>query len=294
MSMPSGPGPVVQRAILTSELQRLRQEHGSTQDQAASALDWSLSKLIRIEGGSVGVSTTDLHALLRYYGMPDGDPAIGRLTELARDGRQRGWWALYRNEISPAYTEFIGYEAGASTIRCLQPLAIPGLLQIEEYANALTIEFARTREQRDIIVEVRMQRQDQVLGRADPPLLHVVLDEAALRRHVGGQTDRGIMTRQLRHLVEMSAEPNIIIELIPFTQGAHFGMQGEFTILGFADSRLGDVLFIENARSSDTNVADRDTRITEYRVAFENLRRLTLPEDETVPFLEAVIADIGA
>ncbi|WP_460301689.1 helix-turn-helix domain-containing protein [Actinocorallia aurea] len=292
MSMPSGPGPVVQRAILTSELQRLRQEHGSTQDQVASALDWSLSKLIRIEGGSVGVSTTDLRALLRFYGLPDGAPAIDRLTELARDGRQRGWWALYRNDLSPAYLEFIGYEAGASTIRCLQPLAIPGLLQIEEYANALTVEFTRTHEVRDIIVEVRMQRQDQVLGRPDPPLLHVVLDEAALRRHVGGQIDAGIMARQLRHLIAMTDKPNIAIEVIPFTQGAHFGMQGEFTILGF-DGRLGDVLFIENARSTDTNVADRDARITEYRVAFENLRRLTLAEEETVPFLERVIVDMG-
>jgi transcriptional regulator with XRE-family HTH domain len=293
MGMPSGPGPVVQRAILTSELQRLRLANGSTQDQVAAALDWSPSKLIRIEGGTVGISTTDLHALLRFYGISEPDPEVDRLTRLARDGRQRGWWSLYKKDLRQEYLDFVGYEAGASVIRSFQPLVIPGLLQIEDYANALTIEFVQSHAERDIVVEVRMQRQEQVLGRVDPPEIIVVIDESALRRQVGGQIDPGIMPRQLRHIMTMIEEPNISIEIIPFSGGAHFGMMGEFTLLEFADRSLGDVLYLENARSTELTVTDRDSRITDYRVAFENLRQLALPIEQTIPFLEEIIASMS-
>ncbi|MEU5883342.1 helix-turn-helix transcriptional regulator [Spirillospora sp. NPDC047279] len=280
---------MVQRAILTSELQRLRLAHGSTQGQVAAALDWSLSKLIRIEGGVVRISTTDLHALLRFYGMPDDDPQVGMLTQLGRDSRQRGWWDLYRNELSQEYLEFIGYEAGASTIRTFEPLVIPGLLQIEDYANALTIEFITdSTHNRDIVVEVRMHRQETVLGEPDTPQMFVIVDEAALRRQVGGQVDRTIMARQLRHIIAMMSEPNISIEVIPFARGAHFGMKGDFTILEFTDSRLKEILFLENALSGD-EVSARGARIADYRVAFENLHDLVLPADETIPFIEGII-----
>jgi transcriptional regulator with XRE-family HTH domain len=293
MGMPSEPGPVVQRALLTSELQKLRQEKGATQDQVAAALDWSPSKLIRIEGGVVGVSTTDLHALLRYYGLEDSDPEVARLTEIARQARQRGWWALYKNEVRPTYLEFLGYEAGASTIRNCQPLVIPGLLQTESYANALTVEYLPSYNQRDIVVEMRLQRQEQILERANPPQLHVVLDEAALRRRVGGQVDPAIMPDQLRHLLEMMDRPNITIEIIPFSQGAHFGMMGQFTVLEFAGIGLADVLYLENSGAWDSIVAVRDAYVTDYKIAFENLRQLAMPTDETVAFIERIIASMA-
>ncbi|MFI0355889.1 helix-turn-helix domain-containing protein [Actinomadura sp. 9N407] len=293
MTMPSGPGPVVQRAILTSELQRLRLDCGATQDQVAAALDWSPSKLIRIEGGAVGVSTTDLRALLRQYGMQDGDPQIMRLTEIARDARQRGWWAVYKKDLAQPYLDFIGYEAGAAMIRSFQPLMIPGLLQTEEYANSVTVEFVPDHNQRDIVVEVRMQRQDLILGRDNPPQLHFVLDEAALRRRVGGQVDPVIMPRQLRSIIDLISRPNITIEIIPFSQGAHFGLMGEFTLLDFDDARLGDVLFLENAGGWDLTVADRDTRTTDYRIAFENLRQLAIPAEETGAFIEEIVESMG-
>ncbi|GAA3199795.1 helix-turn-helix transcriptional regulator [Actinocorallia longicatena] len=293
MGMPSGPGPTVQRAILTSELLRLRLENGSTQSQAANALDWSLSKLIRIEGGAVGISTTDLRALVRFYGMSENDPAVAKLTLLAREGRQRGWWSLYRNELNQAYYDFIGYEAGASIIRHYGAQMIPGLLQIEDYAKALSTEFAESSAELEVIVEVRMERREQILERADPPELFAILDEAALHRQVGGQTDMAIMARQLRHLVEMLERPNITIEVIPFTMGAHFGMMGDFTVLEFADSRLGDILFLENARSADVIATDRDSRITDYKLAYANLRNLVLPASETAGFIEQIMGSMG-
>ncbi|KAB2380503.1 helix-turn-helix domain-containing protein [Actinomadura montaniterrae] len=292
MSMPSRFGPVVQRAILTSELQRLRQAKGVTQEQVAAALDWSTSKLIRIEGGTVGVSTTDLHALLRHYGIQDGDPEVGKLTEIAREARQRGWWAPYRHELAADFLRYLGYETGASVIRSFQPLLVPGLLQTEEYANAVTIELVSSPAERDVVVEVRMQRQEEVFSRADPPQLMMVMDEAVLRRRVGGQVDSGVMPRQLRHILDVLERPNVSVEVIPFSKGAHFGMKGEFTILEFTDPRVNDVLFLELTGVWDVTVVDRDPRITEYRAAYENLRQLAMPPEETGPFIEEIIASM--
>ncbi|MFD0689569.1 helix-turn-helix domain-containing protein [Actinomadura fibrosa] len=293
MGMPSGPGPVVQRAILTSELQRLRQENGATQDQVAAALDWSTSKLIRIEGGTVGVSTTDLQALLRYYGIPEGDPQVTRLTEIARDARQRAWWNLYKRELSSDYLQYIGYEMGASIIRSFTPLVVPGLLQLEEYATALTKEFVQAPDQRDIVVEVRLRRQEEIFNRSELPQLRMVIDEAVLQRRVGGQVDPEIMPRQLRHILDMLEKPNVTIEIIPFSKGAHFGLLGNFTILEFADPRLNDVLWLENVGASALTVVDRDTRVTDYRAAFENLRQLALPPGEARPFIEGIVSSMG-
>ncbi|MER6814369.1 helix-turn-helix transcriptional regulator [Spirillospora sp. NPDC000708] len=289
MGVPSRPGPMVQRAILTSELQRLRQENGVTQEQVAAALDWSTSKLIRIEGGAVGVSTTDLHALLRHYGIQDGDAQVAKLTEIARDARQRGWWALYKNELAPEYLRYIGYENGASIIRSFQPLLVPGLLQTEEYANAVTIEFVPTPNQRDVVVEVRMRRQEEIFSQSEPPQVSMVVDEAALRRRVGGQVDPGVMPRQLRHLLAMIEKPYVSIEVIPFSKGAHFGMGGGFTVLEFADARVNDVLYLEQ---TDVTVMDPDSRITAYRAAYENLRQLAVRPDETGRFIEEIIASM--
>ncbi|WP_067827166.1 helix-turn-helix domain-containing protein [Actinomadura kijaniata] len=286
------PGPVVQRAILISELQRLRLERGETQDQVAAALDWSTSKLIRIEGGTVGVSTTDLHALLRHYGIPEEEPEVAVLTKLARDARKRGWWSLYKSELSPAYQQYIGYESGALVIRSFQPMVVPGLLQTEDYANALTVEFVESRSYRDVVVEVRMRRQEEIFSRAEPPELKVVIDEAVLRRRVGGQVDPGIMPRQLRHMLQMLEHPYVTIEVIPFSAGAHFGMMGEFTILEFHDPRLNDVLFQENVGRSALTVMDRDTRITDYRAAFENLRQITVSPEDTPAFIEDIIVSM--
>jgi transcriptional regulator with XRE-family HTH domain len=290
MAVPSDPGPVVQHAILTSELVRLRRERGDTQDQVAAALDWSPSKLIRIEGGTVGVSTTDLQALLRHYGIQDGDSRIQELINIAKEARRKGWWALYRKELDREYQKFIGYEAGASVIRSFNALTVPGLLQTEEYANALTIEFITDPSERDITVEVRLQRQDQILGRQDSPQLFLLIDEAALQRRVGGQVDPRVMPQQLEHIIGMLDEPNISIEIIPFGKGAHFGMKGPFTILEFSDIRIGEMLFLESAdRAENTAVADRDFRIPEYRAAFENLRQIALPAEESIAFIREII-----
>jgi transcriptional regulator with XRE-family HTH domain len=286
--MASDPGPVVQRARLTAELQRIRRDAGKTQEEVARALDWSPSKLIRIEGGNVGISTTDLQALLRYCGISDEDRIL-ELSALARGARGRGWWDPYKEDLSPAYSTYLGYELGASLVRSFSPLLVPGLLQTEEYARTLTIEY-RPAPVAEAVIEVRMLRQDRVFNREDLPQQHYVLDEAVIRRRVGGQRDLGIMPRQLAHLLELSRRPDITIELIPFEKGSHFGLRGEFTVLSFENGPAG-VLYLENAQGSDLTVADSD-QIAAYLEAFEHLRELALSENETAAFIKDAAAQM--
>lgn len=289
--MASDPGPVVQRARLTAELQRIRRDAGKTQEEVARALDWSPSKLIRIEGGNVGISTTDLQALLRYCGVED-ESRIRELATLARGARTRGWWDPYKSDLDSAYATYLGYELGASSIRWFSPLLVPGLLQTEEYARALTIEYRPEAGAAEPVIEVRLLRQDKLFNREDRPQQHYVLDEAVIRRRVGGQRDPAIMPRQLAHILEIARMPDVTIELIRFDKGSHFGMRGEFTILGF-DSGPAGVLYLENARGGDLTVADSE-QIAAYLEAFDHLRQLALPEEESVAFIEAAAAQMSA
>lgn len=285
--VPPDPGPVVQRARLTAELQRLRRERHKTQEEVARALDWSPSKLIRIEGGSVGISTTDLQALLRLYGVADAD-LINELEVLARGARRRGWWAPFKNELDQATYTYIGYEAGASIIRSFEPLLVPGPLQTDEYAAALTIEYITNAPSLvDSVVDARMRRQEELLNRENPPKQEFILDEAVIRRRVGGQRDPGIMPRQLRHLLDSASLQSCIIEVIPFVKGSHFGMRGSFTLLEF-DVGLNSVLYLENSRVRGGEVTGAAGDVAAYLEAFEHLRELAMSPEESASFIQEV------
>jgi transcriptional regulator with XRE-family HTH domain len=286
--MASDPGPVIQRALLTAELQRIRRNAGKTQEEVARALEWSPSKLMRIEGGNSGISITDLQALLRCYGVTE-EARVEELSVLARGARARGWWAPYKDKLNaPAYSTYIGYEGGASIIRHSSPLFIPGLLQTEEYARALTIEFVPDDATLDTVVKIRLLRQDKVFNRDEPPEQHYVLDEAAIRRKVGVQHDNGIMPRQLDHLLNLAARPYMTVKLIPFEKGAYFGSLGEFVLLSFQHGPEG-VLFLESggAGGGDSTVTESDT-IATYLEGFERLRKIALSAEESVNFIREV------
>ncbi len=252
----------MQRALLSAELQRLRHAARLKQEEVARALEWSTSKLIRIEGGTVGISITDLMALLSHYGVTDTD-RTAELAELARGARGRGWWNEYKNEVSDqAFLTYLGYEAGASILRQSQGLLIPGLLQTEEYARALMRKYVEPSEG-DALVEIRMRRQEEMSTRDKPPQQFYIMDEAVIQRQMTEENDQGIMVRQLRHLIEVAARPGVTIEVIPFAVGPHFGMKGPFAHLEF-DGDLGDVLYLESARSGDLVVSGRDPQSAEF------------------------------
>lgn len=277
--MPRAQDATVQRRRLRGELRRVRNEKGYTQRDVAEAMDWSVSKMTRIENGAVTISRNDLVMLLQYYGIVDA--AADRFHELARASKepQAPWWTAYRGVVSRQYLNFLRYENSASVIQLFQPLLIPGLLQEEEYARAVLRAYggSASEERVEELVELRMRRQQELLEREDPPPPEMifVMDEAALHRWVGG---RGNMRRQLQRLKQEAGRENVTIEVVPFSSGEHAGMRGPFLILQFEDDRDEDVLFLENSRG-DTLVRDDPDEIKSYGEAFAQLQDLAKKED---------------
>ena len=284
--MAAAESPTIQRGRLRAELRRARREAGLTQEQVADAMEWSLSKVIRIEGGTVSVSITDLRALLGHYQVTDPEE-IDSLVRLARAARERSWANEYKEIISPQYLSYIEYENAASIIRQFEPLLIPSLLQTEEYMRALLDDFAATQSRKDALVQLRLRRQE-LLEQEQQPDLHFVMDEAAVRRQVGGPD---AARRQLGHLVTMAGRDNITIEIVPFSAGYHPGMRGPLVLFEFPDPRDNDVLYLENSRrgrqSTETVVGGDDAElVATYREIFETLRKLSLGPDKSRVFLK--------
>ena len=211
--MSDGPNPIVQRRRLRSELRSARNRAGLTQGQVATAMDWSLSKVIRIENGSVGISKNDVEALLRLYHIDDKNQ-VDELVSLAKEARERSWWGKYRGIVSEGFLKYIEYEESASVIRSFQPLLVPGLLQTPEYARAVIGQLAGTAvpSKTEDLVEVRLTRQE-VLDRAEPPMLWHVVDEGVVRHLVGGPS---VMRHQILHIIDVAARPNVSFQIIPF------------------------------------------------------------------------------
>jgi transcriptional regulator with XRE-family HTH domain len=281
----SSSSPLVQRRRLRTELRAARLKKKLTQEQVAEALDWSLSKVIRIEAGSVGISTTDLKALLDVYGIGD-QHHIDKLVALGKAARERGWWSNYRDVLSAgkgqALLQLIEYESAAAITRNFEPLTVPGLLQTEEYARAILPEYAPA-DRVEALVEIRMKRQE-LLDRPDGPLLFFILDEAVIHRLVGG---KDAMRRQLLRLIELGRRPHVTIEVVPFSAGAHPGLSGAFVVLEFPDPEDDEVLYLENS-GGELISREEPEQILPYREAFEQLRRMSFGPEGSAAYLRDV------
>ena len=290
MTMASDQGPVIQSAIVRSELVRLRKAKGMTQEQVAKNLEWSASKLIRVEGGHSSITKVDLGALLDQYDVISGDERE-RLQELNRGTKEPGWWEAYRNDFPVTYLNYVGYEAGASFIRQFPGTVMPGLLQTPQYAEALTaisIEPVKVAP----VVGLRMQRQAELAQRVPRPYRYFVLDEAVIRRHIGIQKDPAIMPSQLRHIVRQAEEDDqLTVRVIPFSKGAHAGLSGPFTLLEF-DGGLPDVLYLDTGKEA-INMLTSDDRVSEYADSFESLLEVALPAGESLEFIRAAAEEMS-
>ncbi|MGH3301763.1 MAG: helix-turn-helix domain-containing protein [Streptosporangiaceae bacterium] len=280
--------PAVHRRRLRAALRQARQAASLTQEQVAEALDWSLSKVVRIESGSVRISTTDLRALLYQYKVTDAR-RVGELVAMAKASRQHPWWAAYREFASQRYLEFVEFEHAARATLHFQPLFVPGTLQTRDYASAIILRLARdvTDARANGLLEFRMRRQ-KLLEESEPPMLSFVLDESVLHRHVG--TDE-IMRGQFDRLIELSARPNISIRMFPFASGLTYGMQQSFVIHQFPDPEDLDVLYLEGPRG-DTIVASDEDEVGRYLAAFEELRRMSLSEPESATFIKKLRSNL--
>jgi len=265
-------GPKVGRRKLRSAIRRAREASGLTQEQVALAMDWSLSKLIRIEAGYVSISTNDVKALLLHYQVTD--PAeVAELVSLARVARQRTWWSQYRDSVPPAYYSYIGLEAEASRLSFYQSVGMPGLLQTPEYAQAvakIVIPNFSDPGEAEASVALRMRRQREVLDRANPPTLDVVLDEATLHRQTGGPD---VIRGQLRHLIALAQNDHITIQVLPFTSPVYTPL-GQFVIISFSGPEDPDVVYLESTGLED--VLDQPEAVMSHVQTFAVLQQAAL------------------
>jgi transcriptional regulator with XRE-family HTH domain len=288
--MATDQGPVVQSALLRTELTRLRKERGLTQEQVAQDLDWSPSKLIRVEGGRSSVTKVDLDALLTEYGI-SSESHRERLQALNRGARERAWWTGYRENLDPTYMEYVGYETGATFIRQFQSGYVPGLLQTPEYAEVLTansVDAVRA----GSAIRVRLQRQHEMAKRSNPPRQYHVIDEAVIRRHVGISQDPAIMPNQLRHIADRTeGEELLTVRVVPFRVGAYPGLSGPFTLLEF-EGAMPDLLYLDAGREVSL-ITGSDPRIGAYADDFEAVLENSLPAAESIALLRQAAEDMS-
>jgi transcriptional regulator with XRE-family HTH domain len=289
--MSSDQGPIVQSALLRSELVRLRKEKKLTQEQVARQLEWSPSKLIRVEGGKNAITRTDLQALLGVYDVTS-EGRQERLQALARGAREPAWWNAYRGDLDPTFLNYVGYSAGAAFMRQFHGTVIPGLIQTPEYAEVLSTGKASERA-RVLAAKLRIQRQQELAKRENPPRQHYIIDEAVVRRHVGIKSDPAIMPAQLNHVADLAERDDVTVRVIPFSAGAHLGLDGPFTILEF-EGDLADVLYLEGRPGASLMITGEDERIPEYRDTFELLLEQALPADQSIALIRAAAEDLMA
>ena len=279
--MPEVRSPTVRRRELGALLRALRNEKGLTVDQVATSLMCSPSKVSRMETGHGAATPRDIRDLCNLYGVT-GQAERDQLMSLAREGKQAGWWQGYDLDY---FATYVGLEAEATGIRYFQSTIVPGLMQTPGYARAMhdagIPKF--TQERIDQLIEVRLTRQ-RVLVRKPPVRLEVILDEAVLHRLVGGAA---VMRGQLDRLIELSNEPNVSIQVIAYSAGAHPAMDSTFNILEFTGS-VSSVVYVEGLVG--WIYVERPPDVDRYQQVFEHLRTVASSPRESIE----LIARVGA
>lgn len=286
--MPVRPSPTVRRRRLRYELRRLRDEHGLTieQVQERSGGDIKAPSISRWENGERSVRPTDLRLLLDIYGV-DGERREALLT-LARQAKERGWWQSYGSAIPQWFQVYVGLEAEASSVRVYESELVHGLLQTAGYYRAFlrAAPAAAVDAEADRKIEVRLARQERLTGE-DPPDYWAVLNEAVIRRVVGGAV---VMREQLDHIAEMAQLPHVNVQVLPFGAGVHPAMDGSFEILGFPEPGDPDVVYLENQAGS--LYLEEQPEIDRYARMFSHLMAKALDPEESRRMIAQIAADL--
>ncbi|MEV5568103.1 helix-turn-helix transcriptional regulator [Streptomyces sp. NPDC052196] len=279
--MASNVNPTVRRRRLGQELRRLRELKGMTAEEVAERLLVSQSKISRLENGRRSISQRDVRDLCGVYEVDD-HRIVDSLMQMAKDSRQQGWWHAF-GDIP--YSVYIGLETDAASLRVYDPQVVPGLLQTPQYAEALIAGALPETVPADIEkrVNVRLRRQERVKATENPLRLWVVIDEAALRRTIGGKQ---LMIDQLESLIDQSRLPHVTVQVLPFSMGAHPGINGQYAILEFPDASDSSVVYIEGV-TSDLYL-EKANDVQKYSVMYEHLRAQALNVDQTREFITAI------
>ncbi|GAB3210285.1 helix-turn-helix domain-containing protein [Marinactinospora thermotolerans] len=279
-------GPTVRRILLGYQLRKLREAKGITRADAGYKIRGSESKISRLELGRVGFKLRDVEDLLTLYGITE-DRDREPLLKLAKESNKPGWWQRYGDALPTWFQSYVGLEEAATRIRTYEAQFLPGLLQTEDYARAIIAGGKKKPDPEDENrIAVRMRRQRRIIENENVKLWAIV-DEAAVRRPVGNSE---VMRGQLRRLIELCGYPNITLQIIPFSVGAHAAEAGSFTILRYPEYDLADVVYIEQLTGA--LYLDKRDDVDAYTMAMERLSVAAEPPNHTPRMLERMIDDL--
>lgn len=280
-------GPTVLRIALGTQLRRLREARGITREDAGEAIRASHAKISRLELGRVGFKARDVADLLTLYGVA-GDRERDAFLTLVRRANEPGWWRQYGDVLSSWFETYLGLEQASSVIRTYEVQFVPGLLQTTDYARAVIqlCQLHSSPEEIERRIELRMARQD-FLTQPESPDYWAVVDEAVLRRPLGG---RAALQAQIRQLIELAELPNITLQVMPFNAGGHPAAGGPFTILRFAEPDLPDIVYLEQLTSAV--YLDKRRETDNYLLVMDRLCVAAVSPADTINLLKKIITEI--
>ena len=288
----AGGGPTVRRMLVGAQLRRLRSEAGLSREQAGEAIRASEWKIHRLENGQVGFKERDVVDLLGLYGVTDQEEVAAFVT-IALEANTPGWWFQYSDILPQWFRAYVDLESAATLIRSYEGQLVPGLLQTEDYMRAVIrgahVGQAPDETEREVERRVRLRLTRQtLLTRPDAPMLWAVVDEAALRRPVGGTE---VMRAQLERLIDATKLPNVVLQILPLTVAVHSAMTGAFSILRFPDEELPDAVYLEHLTSA--LYLNKREEVDQYLHVMENVCVRSAPPDNTVEILTKILDTAG-
>lgn len=275
----AGGSPFALRILLGAQLRRLREAQRISPEEAGYAIRASHSKISRLETGRVSFKDRDIADLLTLYGVTD-EAQRAEIRGLASRANFPGWWHAYADMLASWFEDYLGLEEAAVQIETYEAQLVPGLLQTEDYASAvILLEYSNPKEI-SRRVDLRIARQS-ILSGPNATSLWAVIDEAALRRPLGGTR---AMRTQLMHLIQMSQQPNVTIQVVPFTAGGHAAAGGSFSVLHFAEEELPDLVYIEQLASAQYLV--KPDVVDTYVQVLEKLRHEAATPADSLTMLQ--------
>jgi transcriptional regulator with XRE-family HTH domain len=281
-----GSGPTVLRILLGSQLRMLREVKGITREEAGYAIRASGSKISRMELGRVSFKERDVTDLLKLYGVDEDETAT--LVALAVEANSPGWWHKYGDVLPDWFQVYVGLEEAASLIRLYEVQFVPGLLQTADYARAVVRlgQPGAAPEEIERRISLRMGRQE-LLTKPGGPRLWAIVDEAALRRPIGGKE---VMRAQLEQLILATEEPQVTLQVMPFRSGGHAAEAGAFTIMRFPEPDLPDVVYLEQLTSA--LYLDKRDDVEKYTEVMERLSVESESPERSVDILSGMLEEV--
>src|SRR5579862_3810896 len=273
--------------LLGAQLRRLRDHAGISRDDAGYHIRASGSKISRMELGRVSFKERDVTDLLEFYGITDPTERE-KLVQLTKEANATPWYQKYQDVVPDWFHVFVGLEEAAQLIRVYEVQFVPGLLQTEEYARAVVLQGAPGLDPEEVErrVQLRMGRQ-KLLGKDSPPRLWAIVDEAALRRPMGG---REVLSAQIERLMDAVSEPSITLQILPFRYGGHAADGGSFTIMRFPEADLPDMVYMEYLTGA--LYLDKPDEVERYAAVMERLSVAGTSPDRTREILASMLKEI--